>query len=756
MSAKRFSTKFTTTNIPAGTQFDDNTEDTNLTAFIIDGDYNFPVGTYIFNNYTLIFEGGSFNSMLNSEVVFILNNCTIEGSGHIFRGNISLGPDNNGNSSRLLNREIKAEWFGALPNLVNEDVTDCINKAIEACSATDVHTLSFSSGTFIVGTDPNNTNTPKNVFIGHETSGQSVENTRCWEICIKGTGKYPGRGTSFLIGTGGHFIVNSRNFSMGPYRGGGITGCCFKNASQGTETMGIEMLHANTYNISNCFFSNLGTAISLSGSCYYADIDGCVFDNCNVGVKSINESTGVNPAGQPNNNTIRGCMFTHCQTSPIDASECNGWHIIDTDIEGNNGTLKLGSHNHMTNVRLERNKNDKVWLECEEWCTVDANIHAAWQTEYNWKCQFNGDCNHVTLRFRSYNPFGFISYGKGNFFDITNSIGANTDFSLSTKMVFDPSDTFILNGYSNKSDYTGRNLITFTNIHTTFDSNPEADGIATADGTCYPIDHVENHIGIDRSGITTDLYKTLLFRITPANTDIYVTVKILEYFDMKPKDKWFRLVLAMNKPMVQVNPSWLNDEYPLCSKESGDTINTYIRDVVVSTIPLYDRPVMARSEGETLSQRGADGIIHLQSTILNSVLTDFCLKRNEMYQYENRLGKHFHETSTGVFISDGYEMSDYDAALKANGWSITKIGNNIELPHIMLGMRSAHVEIYDMRNGFFLFFEASRSDLTFPFTILVQRSMQMQAMSNNQHGTVQIAASLSETKDIKVWVKKLL
>ena len=101
-------------------------------------------------------------------------------------------------------------------------------------------------------------------------------------------------------------------------------------------------------------------------------------------------------------------------------------------------------------------------------------------------------------------------------------------------------------------------------------------------------------------------------------------------------------------------------------------------------------------------------------------------------------------------------MSDYDAALKANGWSITKIGNNIELPHIMLGMRSAHVEIYDMRNGFFLFFEASRSDLTFPFTILVQRSKEMQAMSNNQHGTVQIAAAQETSeKDIKVWVKKL-
>ena len=122
----------------------------------------------------------------------------------------------------------------------------------------------------------------------------------------------------------------------------------------------------------------------------------------------------------------------------------------------------------------------------------------------------------------------------------------------------------------------------------------------------------------------------------------------------------------------------------------------------------------------------------------------------------NRLGKHFYRTSTGVFISDGDEMSDYDAALKANGWSITIIGNNIELPHIMLGMRLAHVEIYDMRNGFFLFFEASRSSLTSFFTLSVQHSLQMQAMSNNQHGTVQIAASLSETKDIKAWVKKLL
>ena len=358
MSALRFSDKFTTTNIPVRTVFDDNTR-YNITTYIIDDNYTFQAGTYIFNNYVLIFEGGSFNGPSSGEAVLILDNCTIEGSGHIFKGEISLGPSNS-QQSRLLNREIKAEWFGALPNLVNEDVTDYINKAIEACYATDVHTLSFASGTFKVGT-PNPSGTDNSVLIGQETTEDRVENTRYWEICIKGTGKYPGRGTSFLIGTGGHFIVNSRNFSMGPYRGGGITGCCFKNASQGTETMGIEMFHANTYNISNCFFSNLGTAISLSGSCYYADIDGCVFDNCNVGVKSINESTGVNPAGQPNNNTIRCCMFTHCQEHPIDASKCESWHIIDTDIEGNNGTLKLGSYNRMTNVRMERNKVNKVW-----------------------------------------------------------------------------------------------------------------------------------------------------------------------------------------------------------------------------------------------------------------------------------------------------------------------------------------------------------------------------------------------------------
>ena len=101
-------------------------------------------------------------------------------------------------------------------------------------------------------------------------------------------------------------------------------------------------------------------------------------------------------------------------------------------------------------------------------------------------------------------------------------------------------------------------------------------------------------------------------------------------------------------------------------------------------------------------------------------------------------------------------MSDYEAALEAHSWSITKSGNNIQIPHVLLGMLSAHVEIYDMRNGFFLFFEASRSSLTSFFTISVQHSLQMQAMSNNQHGTVKIAASLSETKDIKAWVKKLL
>ena len=750
MSTIRFSNKFTTNTIAAGTEFDSST------TYIIDGNYTFLSGSYVFDNCILIFEGGSFNSMLNSEVVIILNNCTIEGSGHIFRGDISLGPDNNNNYSRLLNREIKAEWFGALPNL-GSDVTGCINKAIEACYATDVHTLSFSSGTFIVGT--NTGDLPKNVLIGHETSDQILDNTRCWEIRIKGAGKYPGRGTSFLIGIHGHFIVNSRNSAMGTYRGGGFDGCCFKshvmrsneNVIDPPTFKGIEMFHANTYTISNCFFSNLDVAIEFSGSCYYADIAGCVFDNCDVGVQSISESI----AGQPNNNTIRGCMFTHCQTSPIDASHCDGWHIIDTDIEGSNGTLKLGSYNRMTNVRMERNTDSVVWLECEEGCTVDTDIYAGGQEHQNWKCQFNGDFNHATLRFHLYNPLGFISYGKGNFFDITNSIGANPYYYLSTKMVFDPSDTFILNGYSNKEDYPGRNLITSTNIHTTLDSGTESDGVATADGTCYPFDREANIIGIASTGITTDLYKTLLFHITPTSTTTLVTARILEEFPLIPKNKWFRLVLAMNKPVVRDSPSWLTSVYPLCTVISSDIINTYIRDAVVSTIPLYDRPVMTRSEGETLSQRGADGIIHLQSTILNSVLTDFCLKRRETYQYMNRLGKHFYRTSTGVFISDGDEMSDYEEALEANHWSITKSGNNIEIPHVLLGMLSAHVEIYDMRYGFHIFFEASRPSLTSFFTISVQRYMEMQVLPNNQYGTIQIAAASSAPQDIKVWVKKM-
>ena len=711
---------------------------------------------HVYNNCLLIFKGGYFSGPSNGEAILILNNCTIEGSGHIFKGSINLGPYG-GYSSRLLNREIKAEWFGALPNL-GSDVTDIINKAIEACYATDVHTLSFSSGTFKVGTDTRNTST--DVLIGHETSQVDFGNTRCWEIRIKGTGKYPGRGTSFLIGTAGCFIVNSRNSDMGTFRGGGITDCCFKGIQTNTtenpvnESYGIKMFHANTYNISNCFFSNLGTAILLSGSCYYADIAGCVFDNCNVGVKSISEGIGVGHAGQPNNNIIRGCMFTHCETNPIDATQCNGWHIIDTDIEGNNGTLMLGSHNRMTNVRLERNTDSVVWLECEEWCTVDASIHAAWQEQYYWKCQFNGDCNHITLRFRSYNPYGFISYGKGNFFDITNSIGEDSDFNLSTKMVFDPSDTFILNGYSNKEDYTGRNRITSTDIHTTFDSGTKTDGVATADGICYPFDR-NTTIIIDNSQVTTDLYKTLLFHITPVSTTTLVTARILEEFQIVPKDKWFRLVLAMNKPANADQLKWLFKGYPLCKIESEDTINTYIRDVVVSTIPLYDRPVMTRSEGETLSQRGADGIIHLQSTILNSVLTDFCLKRRETYQYSNRLGKHFHKNSSGVLISDGDEMSDYEAALKANGWSITNIGNNIQLPHVLLGMLSAYVEIYDMRYGYHLFFEATRTSLTSYFTISVQRSKQMDVLSNNPYGTILIEAASSKAEDIKVWVKKL-
>ena len=303
MSTIRFSNQFTTNAVAAGTTFNSNT------TYIIDGDYTLVSGSYMFDNCILIFEGGSLYGSSSTTPSLILNNCTIEGSGHIFRGSINLGPYGN-YASRLLNKEIKAEWFGALP-YQSADVTSFINKAIKACYATDVRTLSFASGTFKVCLS-------SSILIGQATSEQSVENTHRWEIRIKGIVKYPGRG------------------------------------------------------------------------------------------------------------------------------------------------------------------------------------------------------------------------------------------------------------------------------------------------------------------------------------------------------------------------------------------------------------------------------------------------------YMNRLGKHFHKTSTGILISDGVEMSDYEAALEANGWSITKSGNIIKLPYVLLGMLSAYVEIYDMRNGFFLFFEASRPSLTSTFfTISVQCSMQMQAVSNNQYGTVLIAAAFSEAEDIKVWVKKL-
>ncbi len=620
-----------------------------------------------FKNNILVFQGGKLKAADNISIFIKFTNCKIWGVGYLF-DNVNIT-----NNSTLINSELRAEWFGVAPNQSGIITKNNLNRAIIACYNTNVHKLVFGSGCF-------NIEGIVEIGIGTTTRDNSYQNY--WDIELIGAGTIPARGTSFqFVGANSKFVIDQRNDSMGNRRGGGIYDCCFYQTVSYDDpdifnNTGIEIEYAHTYTIYKCAFNKLETGIRLKGRSYYVDIQSCTFDLCAKGIESCSGYSPENSSyqveyGYPNNNIVEKCMFTGCELNPIDLSLGGvAWHIMDCDFEGANGTINLGDSHRLTNVRIERNLSTASWLRIGNNCVIDAEFHQTDIEDFNpnWKFVIDGNNNIVHARITGYNPYAIVSYGQGNKFDVISDNGNST---TPMQFVFHPDDEFILNGYSNKQDYIGTNLIhSLNNIE--FSAEDEMYIYDNLYDSIYsnmynPNDYREINKQTLRAvkkdgnsnptlGLVTivsgDLYKTCTFWMSrTGKMEETINVPLFGNFNMDSAK--LNHSYCYIGAYVGTKNSTSNIEF--CAPNANDKL--YVCDVVVSKIPLYKRPVLETIEENTLSQIGNDGIIHLRKSYLNRVITTFSWIPNRLQYYTNMLGKVFcYSVSQQKYYCEGKEV----------------------------------------------------------------------------------------------------
>lgn len=703
------------------------------TIFLINEDINFNGNTYgLADNTILRFDGGSLgNGTLQASSGTV--HAKIEGRGYIFKTDLIFGT-----GIELDEQELKAEWFGVMDST---DCTDAIQKAIDACYATLVRILSFNRGTFQITCV---------VHLGQATTGALDANHKYWSLQIRGAGNSE-KGTCFSFFNHGRFIVNQINPDMGMHRGGGIYNCRFRT-SHNTEgeivrhRTAIHVKYAHTYTIYNCSFEGFKRAIKTEGRSYYMDIRSCKFCDCTTGILAVPDSVDTDVFS--NENVVANCMFAQCPC-PMDVSTGDGWHIMDTDFEGENGTVKLSRGGRMTNVRMERNDQNVPWLEIGDNCVVDAKMLQtdtvangdSQNSTPTWRCIVNGNNNILHLRLAGLTPYGLVSYGRGNKFDI---VSENHNSASPMQFVFDPEDVFVLNGYSNKEDYRGTNLIKTVNGALYSD---------TASDMLKEYDEMYSQIfaNMYEPSRYKEIYKTLYKPITSNATltlitsvcgNIYktcdfsmkdngTTVPLFEGFTMNyQKEKWYSYASAFTPD----NPSAISS-IALCNAQN---YLLFIRDVVVSTIPLYKRPLLETIEENTFNQRQSDNLIHLQKTYMNHITTTFSLIPNHLQCYTNWLGKIFHYSNqSSKYICQNKVVK---TSTNINGYAVNvnvTSSNKGAIYYLLMGLLNVDVEIYDV-NGNHLFFQARRNSTSVNFTITVTDAMGMTFNTSNAAGTIVI------------------
>lgn len=684
------------------------------TIYVIKYDFTLVGNISMQENCVLEFRGGSFLFGTLTP-----NFTKIVGNGHIFKNTFSFG--NSGTSANyglLANTVLLAEWFGVKPN--SGDQTDNINKAIAACqSLKNAKTLLFAGGRYLISGVVN---------IGN---GDNILN---WDINIVGSGNNFGTGTDFHLAENAYFNVNLLNSGEGTHRGGGIYNCCFMDYFNSYKGNGIILQGVRTFTIYKCRFVYLNQAIKFGLDSYYNHVESCLFSFCCTSIIAEEAIGSDNEIHYANNNIVSGCWIDNSPT-PLDlrGGHCN--HVYDTDIENANGTILLGDYNRLGNVRIERNAEGTPWVEIGDYCIVDADICAAGGENITWRVIVNGDYNDLRVNFNGFHPYGFISYGKKNKFQIYTKMQETPDYHP-VYMVYDPEDYLMINGRTNKQNYEGENIISYVDF-TLQNNSPEV----YRGQNCYPIvsnnnQNIAIRIPVDSENglpIMPSYYLTCKFKITPSVSTGILNVNLLKglgngfTMDASKHNKWFGVVAAFEKNSVVGGGSINPDLIVLYRQEAGNN-KIYLIDVVFSTTLLFERPTLAKSEGSTFCLTGTDGVIHLPKNKLNHVLSTFSMEMSTGQIYSNWLGKQFRYDSTkGKYYSDGYEVAAKTEQTISN------------FSGLIQGLTDVEVELCDVKTGEMLSFRAWRQSTTENFSWQVIATTGPNITAINLYGTVGVS-----------------
>lgn len=708
-------------------------------TYIIDQDITISGIVSLPEGSNLIFNGGKFKCDQSSGATLNFKKNHIDSIAQAFEyhvgenaKNIEFGLENA--PVGITNEFVPVSWFGIF-SAINDNnnsnhTSEKINWAIRFCIETYARRLAFPQGTFHIHS---------NIYLGitcvqndnYFIGNYPIEHKHC-DLKIYGAGNMFECGTEFILYDDSTFIVDMRNpvgqevennvLGFGDHRGGGIYDCTFishqANNDNTKRTTGIYMLYATTYSIFNCRFKSLNIGITMQGPCYYVNINSCIFDNNNYGVKTEERPTINNEDwGTPNNNMISGCMFTYCTTSPVDVMVGNQWHIIDSDFEGNNGPIKLGNNHRMTNVRIERCTliNTLVpthWLEFGSYCDIDADVHGD-DYSASWRVICKGDKNKVKLNFHSINYNCLISYGYNNEFRI-NVSSLSEHESL---FIFDPNDVFVMNGKSNKENFLSSNIIKEV-VPFAKNANMQLTSLNNQ-GICFPLSSTCINAKFNLVNQPTEkLFKSCTFaiqRVSSNTDDRNVNVLVFAGANMAIDDnKWYccaSCICLENGYIGENKISQTSDTEFSIYRNQNNNIHFFLSDAAVSIeAPLYNRPVLLENEGVTHNPLHSDNIIHLTSCkLLNYELSTFGMVKNNPQIYVNILGKTYYRRSDGKFISNGKLVSNNSGCMCSS--------NNGSLPYILSGMLEADVEVYSKDGERFMSLHAQRSSTSQVFTI---------------------------------------
>lgn len=658
----------------------------------------------------LQFEGGSLdNGTINA------NYTKIVGNGWIFKENFQFLL-----KGRLNQHELLAEWFGV--SQAADDNTAAINRALQACYATGVCKIVFNPGRF---------NVKGTVLIGDippEKKEDNYDARAYWDIQMCGSGKSVNKGTTFIMYDNAVFLVKMKNGTGAP-RAGRFSDCSFDHADKNSDrpAYAIVVDFSFTYQIERCSFCNIERAIYLTGATYYTKVSGCTFESCTYGISSDKSaSLYENDDGGVNNNMVDQCDFATC-AHPIYIEEGHGWHIYDIDIEGNNGTCFLGSYNRLTNARIERNLDTEYWLHVIDGCTVNASIHANGGNP-SWRIFVEGNNNDLDVSFWGFNPRAILSEGKSNRFKIINK---TLTYQVPNYFVYDIDDEFTINGYSNKYNYEGENLIKA--------GSPPLDlteeyAITYKDGKCYPITANLNsdmgmfNIRVDLEKIENDFYRTCKFYLQAPTEQVAAQssylVRFQDHIHIHKVNQWLALTTAINgnkEPWAAAGKA----DSRFFTYDEADTTRMYIVDCFAGTIPLYERPAFQQDEGKTLDPKNPDGSILLRNTYVNQIISTFCYKTTVPQVFTNKLGKRFYRNLAGELISDGKFLTSNSGTVMEDS-----------LSGILSGLCDVTVEITSTKTLDSILFKATRADTSVNFTMEVLRTTGPQLTTYNKYGSI--------------------